>query len=234
MRRVLIRLAVALAVAALAAPLAPPAAGQGSPQSQKGRLRILRAGQPIGTESYEIIATATEIQARGQLEIQAEGGAVRQSSIQLLSADLSPRQYELRLEQPQKSWRRVDFSGGKATARYPLPDGKEDTQEFAFPDGRVTILGLYHDFLLLARRYDFAQGGPQTVRVFVPWGLQPGEATLELKGVKTETVEGTEQPVRELAITTPDNQLQLWVTESGRLVRLAAPLEGVEILPDTK
>ena len=227
MRRVLSLTAV-VAVTCLA--LVPTLSGQ----SQKGRLRILRNGQPIGTESYEITTTATEIQARGQLEIQVEGGALRQSSVQLLSADLSPRQYELRLEEPQKSWRRVDFSGGKATARYLLPDGKEDTQVFDFSGDRVAVLGLYHDFLLLARHYDFARGGPQTVRVFVPWGLQPGEAVLELKGVETRDVDGVVQPVRELAITTPDNQLQLWVTESGRLVRLVAPLEGVEILPESR
>ncbi len=226
MRRVLIP--VAMLTVALAA-LAPPL----SAQAQKGRLRILSHGQPIGSESYEITATATEMQARGQLEIQVDGNTLRQSALQLLSADLSPRQYELRMEQPEKTWRRVDFSGGRATARYPLADGKEDTQEFDFPDGRVTILGLYHDFLLLVRRYDFARGGPQTVRVFVPWNLAPGEAVLELKGVETQTVDGESQPVRELAITTPDSQLQLWVTESGRLVRLAAPLEGIEILPDS-
>jgi len=230
MRRALILAAAAAVV--LAPPLVPVVSGQGGSQTQKGRLRVLRHGQPIGTESYEITATATEMQARGQLEIQVEGHTIRQSALQLLSADLSPRQYELRMDAPEKTWRRVDFSGGKATARYPLPDGKEDTQEFEFPDGRVTVLGLYHDFLLLVRRYDFAQGGPQTVRVFVPWGLQPGEATLELKGVKTEAVDGADQPVREMLITTPDNQIQLWVTESGRLVRLTAPLEGIEILPD--
>ncbi len=226
-----LRLAPGLALAATLA-LVPALVPTLSGQSLQGRLRILRQGQPIGAESYEITATATEMQARGQLEIQVEGATVRQTAVQLLSADLSPRQYELRMEQPEKSWRRIDFSGGKATARYPLPDGKEDTQVYEFPDGRVTVLGLYHDFLLLARRYDLARGGVQTVRVFVPWGFQPGDATLELKGVKTETVDGAEQPVREFLITTPDSQLQLWVTESGRLVRLTAPLEGIEILPD--
>ena len=221
------------AVAAVVLLALAPAPALPAP-SEQGRLRILRAGQPIGVETYEITATATEMQARGQLEIQVEGTTIRQTAVQLLAADLSPRQYELRMDQPEKTWRRVDFSAGKATARYPLPDGKEDTQEFVFPDGRVTVLGLYHDFLLLARRYDFAKGGAQTVRVFVPWGLQPGEATLELKGVKKETVDGAEQPVREFAILTPDSQLQLWVTESGRFVRLASPLEGIEILPDSK
>lgn len=229
MRRVLTPGAVVTTALAACLALVPTLSGQ----SEKGRLRILRHGQPIGSESYEITATATEVQARGQLEIQAEGATVRQSSVQLLSADLSPRQYELQVEQPQKTWRRVDFSGGKATARYPLPDGKEDTQVFDFSGGPVAVLGLYHDFLLLARHYDFARGGAQTLRVFVPWGLQPGEAVLELKGVETQTVDGEAQPVRELAITTPDSQLQLWVTESGRLVRLVAPLEGIEILPDS-
>jgi hypothetical protein len=228
MRRVLMPAALG-AVMSLALALAPALA-----QSQQGRLRILRQGQLIGSESYEITATKTEVQSRGELEIQVEGGTIRQTAVQLLSADLTPRQYELRMEKPEKTWRRVEFSGGTATARYPLPDGKEDTQEFKFADGHVTILGLYHDFLLLARRYDLARGGPQTVRVFVPWGLQPGEATLELRSVKTETVDGASQPVREFAITTPDSQLQLWVTESGRLVRLVAPLEGVEILPDMR
>jgi hypothetical protein len=48
----------------------------------------------------------------------------------------------------------------------------------------------------------------------------------------SQDVDGVLQPVREFAITTTDNRLQLWVTESGRFVRLAAPLEGIEILPD--
>lgn len=200
---------------------------------QKGRLRILQNGQPIGSERYEIVATATEVQARGELEITIDEQAVRQTARLLLSADLVPRHYELTMELPEKSWRRIDFGGTTATAHYPLGEGKEDEQVFQFDTTRVGVLGLYHHFVLLGRLYDFSKGGSQTIRVFIPWSLQPGEARVELQGVEIQTVDGQPQPVRQLLIATEDSQVQLWVTEAGRFVRLRAPLENVEVLPET-
>ena len=199
-------------------------------RAEKGRLRILRAGQPIGSERYEVVTTVTEVQARGDLELTVENGTVRQSSSLLAAADLTPRRYELKVEKPEVTWRRIEFSGAAATAHYPLGEGKEDEQVFQFGEGRVAVLGLYHDFALLARLYDYAKGGPQSIRVFVPYSLQPGDATVELKGVEKQTVDGREQAVRQLLITTEDNQIMLWVTETGQFVRLLAPQEAVEVL----
>lgn len=229
MRRVLM---VSLLGSLLAVLLAPALLGQAALQSQKGQLRVLRSGQPIGTERYEIIATATEVQSRGELEITVDDVSFRQSSTLLLSADLMPRQYELKMEEPEKSWRRVEFSAGKATMRYPLAQGKEDVQEFVFGSDRVAVLGLYHEFALLARLYDASQGGAQTLRVFVPATGQPGVATVEMKRVETREVDGQPVPVREFSVTTEDSQLQLWITESGRLVRLLAPLENIEVVAE--
>lgn len=227
MRRVLVPLALVAALAALVA-----GALSAADRAEKGKLRILRAGQQIGSERYEVVTTVTEVQARGDLEITVENGTVRQSSSLLAAADLTPRRYELKVEKPEVTWRRIEFSGAAATARYPLGENKEDEQVFQFGDARVAVLGLYHDFALLARLYDYAKGGPQRIRVFVPYSLQPGEATLELKGVENQTVDGRGQPVRQLLITTEDNQVMLWVTESGRFVRLLAPQDSVEVLPE--
>jgi len=227
MRRVLRRIGAVASLAALVAgglSAADPIA--------KGRLRILRQGQLIGSERYEVVTTATEVQTRGELELTVEHTTVRQSASLLLSADLAPRHYELKVEQPEATWRRINFSGTSATARYPLGEGKEDEQVFEFGAGRVAILGLYHDFALLARLYDLSKGGAQSIRVFVPWSLQPGEALVELKGVEKQSVGGREQSVRQFLITTEDSQVLLWVTEGGQFVRLLAPLEGVEVLPE--
>lgn len=206
--------------------------GLAAEESQSGRLRILLNGQPIGSERYEITGTATEIHARGELEIKVEGTTVRQTASLLLSGDLSPRMYEWKMEEPEKTWRRVEFSGTQGTLRYPLGEGKEDQQVFDFGTSRVAVLGLYHHFLLLARLYDFSKGGPQSIRVFVPQTGQPGLALVELKGVETQTVDAQPQAVRQLSITTEDSQVLLWVTESGRFVRLQAPLENVEVVPE--
>lgn len=226
MRRLLVHL---LFCVCLGASLTLAGAAQ---ESQQGHLKILSNGQLIGSERYEITGTATEIHARGDLEIKVDDAAVRQTANLLLSADLAPRTYEWKMEEPQQTWRRVEFSGTQGTLRYPLGEGKEDQQVFDFGTPRVAVLGLYHHFLLLARLYDFAKGGPQPIRVFVPQSGQPGVATVELQGVETQTVEGQPQPVRQLAITTEDSQVLLWVTESGRFVRLRAPLENVEVVPE--
>ena len=83
-------------------------------------------------------------------------------------------------------------------------------------------------------------GLPLVKRAMNTWCVRPdgdrsmlvSEALVELKGVEKLTVEGQEQPVRQLLITTEDSQVQLWVTEGGRFVRLVAPLEGVEVVPE--
>lgn len=201
-------------------------------ESQKGTLRVLRNGQVIGSERYEIAATATEIQAQGELQLKTDDLTLRQSARLLLSADLAPRNYDWRMEEPEKTWRRVEFSGGTATIWYPLEGGKEDQQVFEFGTPRVAVLGLYHHFLLLTRLYDSSKGGQQSVQVFVPHSVQPGLVTVELTGVETQTVEGVAQPVRQFTIATEDSRVLLWVTETGRFVRLEAPLEKVEVVPE--
>ncbi|MGH9804215.1 MAG: hypothetical protein ACRD4D_03500, partial [Candidatus Acidiferrales bacterium] len=124
------------------------------------------------------------------------------------------------------------FEGGRATISFPRDDGKDEQQVYDF-GGRVALLDInvFHHFLLLVRLYDFAKGGPQTVSVFVPQSVQPGSVTLELEGVETMTVDAAPQPVRRFSILSEDNRLQLWVTETGRFVRLTVPQAEVEVLP---
>lgn len=209
--------------------LAAPAA---LAQSQRGELRVLYRGEEIGREAYEISGTATELHVRGDITFRLDASKMRQTTDLLLSGDAAPRRYEWKLEEPRKSWLRMEFEGGRATVSFPRGDGKEEQQVFDF-GGRVAVLdnNVYHHFLLLSRLYDFARGGPQTISVFVPQSVQPGTVTVELQGVETLTAEGAPQPVRRLSILSEDNQLQLWVTESGLFVRLLAPQAEVEVLP---
>lgn len=204
-------------------------------ETQKGRLRILQNGQPIGSEQYEIAGTGTEIQARSTVTLTAGGQGVRQSSSLLLTAGLAPRSYEWKMEEPEGKWCRVAFAEGQATIRFLRPDGKEEVQVFDFKTERVAVLDInfFHHYLFLVRLYDFAQGGPQSIQVFIPQSVQPGVVTVELRGVTPQTVEGRAQPVRQLSITTVDNQLNLWVTESGRFVRLQVPGANVEVVPES-
>jgi len=215
--------------------LAAPLCGAAAPDSQAGQLRILADGQLIGREHYQITRTATEIQANGEVDLEIEGQKVRQTSRLLLGADLAPRSYDWKTETPKTAWVRIEFAGAVATVRYLPPDAKEDQQVFTFDTPRVALLdnNFFHQYLLLAELYDYQAGGAQAVKVFIPQAVQPGEVRLELRGVETLEVEGQPQPVRQLAITTEDNEVLLWVTESGRFVRLRAPQMNVEVVPES-
>lgn len=208
------------------------AAAPAAAETQKDELRVLYQGEEIGREVYEISSTATELHARGTIHYQIEANTMRQTTDLLLGEDGVPRRYEWKLEEPRKSWLRMEFEGGRATISFPRDDGKDEEQVYDV-GGRVALLDInvFHHFLLLARLYDFKQGGVQTVSVFVPQSVQPGTVTVELKGVETTTLDGAPTAVRQLSILSEDNEVELWVTENWRFVRLAVPQADVEVLP---
>jgi hypothetical protein len=203
-------------------------------QSQQGKLQIFQDGKLIGSEQYEINTTATEIEAQGETELKVGDQQVSQSCTLLLNADLSPRRYEWKLKEPRESRLRVEFQGPQAHITFLRSDGKEEEQIYNFENGRVAVLdvNVFHHFLLLTRLYDFERGGTQSIPVFIPQAVQPGVVTVELQGVDRMTLDGKEEPVRRLSIATEDNSLLLWVSESGRFVRLEVPQAKVEVLPE--
>jgi len=230
LQRVLGRLAALLAALALAFPVF----AQAPAVSQQGRLRILRNGQPLGAEHFEISATPTEIQARAESEFTIDETTVRQTSRMLLGADLVPRRYDWKMEAPRSAWLAMEFKETEGTIRFPGPDGKEDQQVFTFKSPRVALLdnNFFYPYLLLAGLYDFAKGGTQTFEVFIPQSVQPGSVSVELQGVEQQTVAGRPEAVRRLSIVTEDLQVLLWVSQSGSFVRLSVPAATVEVVPE--
>lgn len=227
------RLLVGVAGAALLLACLPARAA--TPGTQKGKLQILQEGKPIGTERYEITATDTEITARGDMTFTAGDEKVHQTTDLLLNADLSPRRYDWKMDEPKPTWVRVDFDGSQATIHYPRPDGKEDQQQFTFASPRVAVLDInvFHQFLLLVGLYDLERGGVQEIPVFVPQSVQPGTVQVEMEGVESLPVDGAPQPVRRFSIRSEDNHVLLWVTESGRFVKLTVPQADVEVVPES-
>lgn len=203
-------------------------------QTQEGRLQVFVKGEPVGTEHYQINATRTELQARGEITLRIEEQAMRQTTELLLNADLTPRRYEWKLKEPLKKWLQVEFRGSQGVIAFPREDGKREEQVYDFGSERVAVLdvNVFHHFLLLTRFYDLGRGGAQTIPVFIPQTVQPGMVTMELEGVDRLAVEGKEQAVRRFAIATEDNSLLLWVTESGQFVRLQVPSAEVEVVPE--
>ncbi len=84
---------------------------------------------------------------------------------------------------------------------------------------------LYHQYIVLARLYDYDKRGPQTFSVLVPQELTPGTVTVESMG--TQDIEG--KKLEQLRVKTEDLEVNLFL-DGQRLVRIAAPASNAEII----
>ncbi|MGB0035112.1 MAG: hypothetical protein WBP79_06530, partial [Candidatus Acidiferrales bacterium] len=101
------------------------------------------------------------------------------------------------------------------------------TQQFTFNSPRVAILddNLYHQYVVLARLYDWDKRGSQTFSVLVPQELTPGNIMVDSLG--KQDVGGAK--LEELRVKTEDIELDLYL-DGQKLVRLVAPSANAEII----
>lgn len=198
----------------------------------RGAFRILVEGKEIGREEYEIEHLANEIRARARLVLDAGGQKVEETASLTLSPTYEPRSYEWKRERPAGQFLRVQFEGPKASLEFSVGGSETEQREFLFENTEVTILdnNFFHHYLFLVRRYDFTRGGPQPLRIFIPQEALPALVTLDNRPGEGAPTGTTEAKLRQLRLTTEDNEVWLWVDENGELVRLTVPLAKVEVL----
>jgi len=196
-------------------------------------LHISVAGEPIGTEHYKIHRVGNAWQAQADIRLHWGGNTIHQTATLTLSAHGEPTSYQWRMEEPHNSFVRVQFVEGRAIVHYPLETGAEDRQEFDFQTNRLAILdnNVFHHFALLAFFYDFEKGGTQELPVFVPQSVQPSPhpVQMEFTGIESIELQGKKISARHLRISTTDNQLELWLSEKGELLRFTAPATQVVV-----
>ncbi len=194
----------------------------------KGRLRMLLDGQPVGTEEFEISPTGDEWVARGKAEVNMPGAAPTVVSGKLrLRPDGVLLQYEWSAQGSKKASATIGFRGGTATMELRVEGSKPFTQQFFFDSPRVVILddNLYHHYALLARLYDWSAKGAQTFPVLIPQEVTPGTITVESLGPRE--VDGAKLEL--LRVRTADLEVDLYL-DGLRLVRLAVPAAKALVL----
>lgn len=204
----------------------PPAAALLA--EDKGKLRILLDGQPVGTEEFSISQNGKEWLARGTTEIRLPGGTATQVSARLtLLPDGTPARYEWSAQGQKKASAVVEFQGGTAKMTLRLEGAQPFVQELSFGTPRVLVLdnNTYHHYAILARVYDWNAKGAQTFPVLIPQDMTPGSITVESAG--PQTVDGSSLEL--LRAHTPDLELNLYLDASHRLVRLTVPSAKAEV-----
>ena len=216
---------VVLAMAAAGAPQKNTAGSRLAPD--KGRLRMVIDGQTVGTEDFQISASAGGWNSRADVKIQVPGSPATKISATLrIGPGERPTSYEWSVDGERKVGGKIVFEGGVANEE--LHQGTEVfTQQHMFGDQRVVILdnNVYHHFAILGRLYDWEKKGPQTFAVYVPQETTPGTATLESAG--NQEIDGARYDL--LRMRTDQLEVFLYF-DKQRLMRITLPGSNVVVV----
>ncbi|MGC1483789.1 MAG: hypothetical protein WA789_08350 [Candidatus Acidiferrum sp.] len=213
----------------------------------KGKLNIIKDGQIVGHEEFEIVPSSVGWVVKGNTEIKpAEGAASKVSGLLTLQPDGAPISYEWTAQSDKKNGAHILFANGIANvtvemegARPCTPDEIKDPnrkqpcffeQSLSFNSPLIVVLdnNLYDQYGVLARIYDWSKRGPQTFPVFIPQELMPGTITAEAIG--SATLDG--KSYQGFRINTTDLEVDLYLDSNHRLMRLEVPTAKVSVVRD--
>ncbi len=237
---IVLRSVAASASAALvtsAVVIAPMVAEAANPShlNDRGAFAISMAGKQIGTETFEIRAQKSQIEAAGKIELQVvqEGKTLdfKTSPKLVLTPDLLPQTYEWDQKGAHSSKLEMDLREALARIRYRTVSGGDDVRDFELPHD-VIILdnNVIHHYQLVLARFRMAGGGKQFFRAFIPQEALPGTLNVEEVGQETVDVGGSEKKLRHLVVTTENARIDLWADSQDHLQKLSIPAAQLEVL----
>ena len=195
----------------------------------KGKLKILLNGQPVGAEEFEISSSGDAWTAKGSTEMQAPGAQPTRVKATLeLGPDGSPKSYEWASLSEKKSSAQIVFENGLARIVLQMEGAKPFQQDVSFGAPLVVILdnNLYHQYEILAHVYDWSKKGAQTFPLLVPQDMTPGTITAEAAG--TQSLNG--KSYEGLRVSTADLEVMVYLDSARRLMRLEVPASKVSIV----
>jgi hypothetical protein len=193
----------------------------------KGRFRILVGGQEAGQEDFEISSSGGNWTVRGTSSLRGAPGVTHVNGNLQLHADGTPARYEWSTDGEKKASATVTFKDANASIELHVGSALPYTQQFTFNSPAIVVLdnNLYHQYVVLARLYDWSKRGVQNFSVLVPQEMTPGSVTVESLGKQ----DSKGKQLEELRVRSEDLELDLFL-DGQRLMRIVAPGNGAEIV----
>jgi len=201
----------------------------------RGTFVLSLAGQPVGTETFDIRSERDRIEAGAEIELRIEReGKVhnfRTSPKLNLDGELRPRSYSWSQKGAQSSRLEVDFRSTPARASYKTVDGQDDVRDFELPKDIVVLDdNVIHHYQLIVARFRKAGGQNQSFPAFVPQEALPGMVSVEEMGEEKLDLGRGPEALRHLVISTELARIELWVDKEDRLQRVSIPAAQLEAI----
>ena len=203
--------------------------------NESGTFRIYFGGAEIGQEKFQITESGSSVKASAETRLTIEREKEKVSflirPVLEFSRFFEPVSYEIGQESgPNKTKARITFKGAKSDAVY--ESGKETDARQIDLQKDVLVLddNVFHQYIILARRYDFAKGGVQEFSAFVPQQFIAGGVSISDKGMEAVQVLNQNLKLQHLLVDTGELQISLWLDDRHSLRKLAVPKSGVEVV----
>jgi hypothetical protein len=203
--------------------------------NESGTFRIYFSGAEIGQEKFQITESGSSVRASAETRLTIERDKEKVSflirPVLEFSRFFEPVSYEIGQESgPNKTKARITFKGPKSDAIY--ESGKETDARQIDLQKDVLVLddNVFHQYIILAKRYDFAKGGIQEFSAFVPQQFIAGGVSVSDKGMESVQVLSQNVKLQHLLVDTGELQISLWLDDRHNLRKLAVPKSGVEVV----
>jgi hypothetical protein len=225
--------------AGLTAPAQNKKSGSAAPLlysgNESGTFRIYFSGAEIGQEKFQITESGGSVKASAETHLTIERDKAKVSflirPVLEFNRFFEPVSYEIEQESgPNKTKARVTFKGTMTDAVY--ESGKETDARQIDLQKDVLVLddNVFHQYIILAKRYDFAKGGVQEFSAFVPQQFIAGGVSISDKGMEAVQVLNQNLKLQHLLVDTGELQISLWLDDRHNLRKLAVPKSGVEVV----
>jgi hypothetical protein len=200
----------------------------------RGVFVLKLAGKSIGTETFEIAPQkdTIEVSAKIDLKFNQDGKTVEFKTTPrlVLDNDLNAVSYEWSQKGAQSSELKVDMRTSHVSAKYRTVTGAEDVRDFELSPGVIVLdNNVIHHYQIAVYRYRRAGGGKQTFRAFIPQEALPGSLEIDDAGPDRTDVDGREQQLQHLTVTTDNARIDLWIDDKDRLQKIAIPAAQLEV-----
>jgi hypothetical protein len=202
--------------------------------SDQGRFKIFFNGEQIGEERFQIVAEGSNFKALAEVHLTVEREKDKATflikPILLFKKSFEPISYQVIQESgPNRMRAQVNFKPGRSEAVYETEQQKDPRQIELSPDVLVLDDNVFHHYILLARRYDFAKGGVQEFSAFIPQQFLAGSISIADKGMEKVSVAGKMVSLQHLFVDSGELQFSLWLNEHHELLKISVPKSNVDV-----
>jgi len=203
--------------------------------NESGTFRIYFSGAEIGQEKFQITESGGSVKASAETHLTIEREKEKVSfllrPVLEFNRFFEPVSYEIGQESgPNKTKAHVTFKGAMSDAVYESGTERDARQIDLQKDVLVLDDNVFHQYIILAKRYDFAKGGVQEFSAFVPQQFIAGGVSVSDKGMETVQVLNQNLKLQHLLVDTGELQISLWLDDRHNLRKLAVPKSGVEVV----